>query len=243
MNPQFVQQFVLSPADDFSGKQIPSIYDLPLPNSVNTLFKNNEKDTILGIGLQNSNQIHTSSDSESQSPSYVASPSQPHERTHHDFDRTKGIWNPEEDDALRKAIAMVKGNISWEDISKKVPGRNPKQCRERWLYRLCPGVNKTPFQKWEDELIVLERQKIGNHWTAIASKLPGRTSYAVKNRWYTVLRNRVSQSSLKNAHQSPKYAPVQQYVQPAQIYVSPISYNVVTPYLYQPAQTYLINYI
>lgn len=103
----------------------------------------------------------------------------------------KGIWASSEDEALKSAIARCGEPISWEEVAKSVIGRTPKQCRERWLFRLCPSVNKSPFQKWEDELIVYERQQIGNRWTAIAAKLPGRTSCAVKNRWYTVLRNRV----------------------------------------------------
>jgi hypothetical protein len=58
------------------------------------------------------------------------------------------------------------------------------------LFRIGPGLNKAPFQEWEDELIIKEREKLGNHWTSIANKLPGRTSCAVKSRWYSVLKNR-----------------------------------------------------
>ena len=179
---------------------IPSILDLPLPSEVNSLFQRNGKDATLTLNIVDSSGTLSSSDFEGPGSPCTASPNpnqssvKENDSNHQTFDRTKGNWSAQEDEELKNAIALVKGNISWEDISKKVPGRNPKQCRERWLYRLCPGVNKTPFQKWEDELIVLERQKIGNRWTAISAKLPGRTSYAVKNRWYTVLRNRVSQS-------------------------------------------------
>ena len=223
-------------------KPIPSILDLPLPNALNNLFQHNEQDSLLALNLTDPSLNGSSSDGESIESPYASSPQHISEKSSTSIDRTKGIWNAEEDEALRQAISMVKGNISWEDISKKVPGRNPKQCRERWLYRLCPGVNKTPFQKWEDELIVIERQKIGNHWTAIASKLPGRTSYAVKNRWYTVLRNRISHSAVKSTGQSQKYAPVNQYTQPPQIVIGTMNYGMPNPYYYQP-QAYLVNYV
>ncbi|KAK8843820.1 hypothetical protein M9Y10_024894 [Tritrichomonas musculus] len=102
----------------------------------------------------------------------------------------KGSWTPEEDNKLREAV-MNCDPILWDIVAEKVPGRSAIQCKERWLYRLNPDVKKTRFEKWEDDLIINERNRVGNHWTLIANKLPGRTSCAVKNRWYSVLRNKV----------------------------------------------------
>jgi len=56
------------------------------------------------------------------------------------------------------------------------------------MVKLNPDVRRTPFQPWEDDLIQIERQRVGNHWPVIAQRLPGRTACSVKNRWYTVLR-------------------------------------------------------
>ena len=105
----------------------------------------------------------------------------------------KGQWSIAEDKILLDAMASFNGHICWEELSKRIPGRSAKQCRERWQFRLHPDVNKAPFQPWEDELIIDERVNLGNRWTQIATKLPGRTSCSVKNRWYTVLRNRKSE--------------------------------------------------
>ena len=102
----------------------------------------------------------------------------------------KGPWTPEEDEILRWAV-MCSRPVMWDDVSKRVRGRSPKQCRERWSYRISPELKKTPFEKWEDDTIIEKRRQIGNKWTLIASSLPGRTSCSVKNRWYTVLRNRM----------------------------------------------------
>ena len=101
----------------------------------------------------------------------------------------KGVWTHEEDELLCKAVNECKP-ILWDVVAEKIPGRNAVQCRERWRYRLDPSINRSPFQKWEDEFIISERKKVGNMWTLIANKLPGRTVCAVKNRWYSVLRHK-----------------------------------------------------
>ena len=108
--------------------------------------------------------------------------------------QVKGTWSLEEDEALRNAVSGSKP-IFWDVVAKAVRGRTPKQCRERWMYRLQPELKKTPFEKWEDDLIFEQKKKIGNRWTQIAMQLPGRTSCSVKNRWYTVLRNKVHYNS------------------------------------------------
>ncbi|KAK8900179.1 hypothetical protein M9Y10_002502 [Tritrichomonas musculus] len=107
--------------------------------------------------------------------------------------KLKGSWSLEEDQKLREAVANC-DPIIWDVIAEKVPGRSAIQCKERWLYRLHPEVKKTRFEKWEDDLIISERNRVGNHWTLISNKLPGRTSCAVKNRWYSVLINKVRQN-------------------------------------------------
>ena len=105
--------------------------------------------------------------------------------------KAKGAWSFEEDEMLRAAVSNC-DPILWDVVAESVPGRTAIQCKERWLYRLHPEVKKTRFEKWEDDIIINERNRVGNHWTLIANKLPGRTSCAVKNRWYSVLRNRQS---------------------------------------------------
>lgn len=101
----------------------------------------------------------------------------------------RGSWSSEEDSILLQAVEDVgEKNVSWEAVAVKVGTHTAKQCRERYFVKLNPDVRRTPFEKWEDEVIQKERQRIGNHWSLIAQLLPGRTSCSVKNRWYTVLR-------------------------------------------------------
>ena len=107
---------------------------------------------------------------------------------------SRGSWSSEEDELLIKAVEnTATGDVSWESVAMKVGTHTAKQCRERYFVKLNPEVRRTPFEKWEDELIQAERLRIGNHWSLIAQLLPGRTSCSVKNRWYTVLRFKPSQ--------------------------------------------------
>jgi hypothetical protein len=101
--------------------------------------------------------------------------------------QAKSSWCPAEDNRLINAI-RGKEDIVWETVAAEVGQHTAKQCRERWLVKLNPDVRRSPFEKWEDDLIRKERQRIGNHWSLIAQLLPGRTACSVKNRWYTVLR-------------------------------------------------------
>lgn len=130
----------------------------------------------------------------------IQNPSNPNAKTEK---KAKGPWTIAEDKLLLDSMASFSGHICWEELSKMIPGRSAKQCRERWQFRLHPDVNKSPFEPWEDELIIYERNHNGSNWSYIASKLPGRTSCAVKNRWYTVLRSRRPDQSSRRAKVCP----------------------------------------
>lgn len=100
----------------------------------------------------------------------------------------KGYWSKYEDSLLTDAVIKEGDVISWARVAKSVPERNARQCRERWQFRIHPDLKKSKFEDWEDELIIRERERIGNMWHVIALELPGRTSCSVKARWYTDLR-------------------------------------------------------
>lgn len=105
------------------------------------------------------------------------------------YQRSVRSWSPSEDDQLRIAVSKYKGSvIRWDLVAKEIPTRNMKQCRERWEFHLDPSIDRQPFTEMEDEVIIVQQRSLGNRWTIIADLLPGRTSSAVKNRWYTVLK-------------------------------------------------------
>jgi hypothetical protein len=113
---------------------------------------------------------------------------------------TRGPWSATEDEQLLNTVARL-GATKWTDIAKFVPTRTSKQCRERWFNCLCPEIKHDPFQPWEDQLIVERQRELGNRWALIARHLPGRSTNAIKNRWYSGLRSQQMQADRLTAAQ------------------------------------------
>lgn len=66
--------------------------------------------------------------------------------------RVKGHWTHEEDELLRMYV-QLHGSKDWSQVRQLIPGRVPKQCRERWLNVLSPTVNKGQWRNTEDKKI------------------------------------------------------------------------------------------
>jgi hypothetical protein len=101
-------------------------------------------------------------------------------------------WSPEEDQMLISAVKRY-GISSWVKIGSMVPGRSSKQCRERWLGQLSPGVVKTNWTTDEDHRLLGAHLLHGNKWTTIAEMLPGRSAISIKNRWNWLVRHQLPQ--------------------------------------------------
>ena len=110
----------------------------------------------------------------------------------------KGSWTPEEDQTIRDFVAE-NGPTKWSKLAKTLPGRAAKQCRDRWINRLNPNINKGPWTEEEDEKIVEYVNEYGSKWTLIANLLnTGRTDYDVRNRWKSSLSERVTRDRNDN---------------------------------------------
>jgi myb proto-oncogene protein len=100
----------------------------------------------------------------------------------------KGTWRPDEDEALRHAVARA-GDRNWMAVSREVnmalnyagAGRTAKQCRGRYMHHLKPGLKRGPWTWEEEEVLVGSHARHGNSWSRIARTLPGRTETDIKN--------------------------------------------------------------
>ncbi|KAK7324312.1 hypothetical protein VNO77_27845 [Canavalia gladiata] len=104
----------------------------------------------------------------------------------------RGPWSPAED---LKLIAFIQkyGHENWRALPKQAGLlRCGKSCRLRWINYLRPDVKRGNFTPEEEETIIRLHKALGNKWSKIASRLPGRTDNEIKNVWNTHLKKRVA---------------------------------------------------
>ncbi|GLU03084.1 hypothetical protein SLE2022_203020 [Rubroshorea leprosula] len=103
----------------------------------------------------------------------------------------KGLWTEEEDRILSEYV-RVHGIGHWNRVPKFTSLRRyGRSCRMRWLNYLCPSVKRGGFSEEEEDLIIRLHKLLGNRWSLIARRMPGRTDNQVKNYWNTHLRKKL----------------------------------------------------
>ncbi|TKW07244.1 hypothetical protein SEVIR_7G295400v4 [Setaria viridis] len=103
----------------------------------------------------------------------------------------KGAWTKEEDQRL---VAYIKahGEGCWRSLPKAAGLlRCGKSCRLRWINYLRPDLKRGNFTEEEDDLIIKLHQILGNKWSQIAGRLPGRTDNEIKNYWNTHIKRKL----------------------------------------------------
>lgn len=100
----------------------------------------------------------------------------------------KGSWTPEEDQIL----IQKRGELGrkWSQIAKFLPGRQGKQCRERYVNHLNPRLKRGEWTEDEESILIFYHQKFGNRWASIAKEVEGRSDNDVKNHWYSTIKRK-----------------------------------------------------
>ncbi|GMI94975.1 hypothetical protein HRI_003166800 [Hibiscus trionum] len=102
-------------------------------------------------------------------------------------DLNKGAWTAMEDKLL---ISYIKahGEGQWRNLPMRAGlKRCGKSCRLRWLNYLRPDIKRGNISHDEEQLIIRLHNLLGNRWSLIAGRLPGRTDNEIKNYWNTTL--------------------------------------------------------
>ncbi|KAL7106433.1 hypothetical protein ACP275_07G113500 [Erythranthe tilingii] len=114
----------------------------------------------------------------------------------------RGPWSAEEDTLLTTYIQQH-GEGQWKFIPNKACLlRCGKSCLLRWMNYLRPGLKRGNISDDEEDLIVRLHMILGNRWSLIAGRLPGRTDNEIKNHWNTYLLKKLKND--KDLPESPK---------------------------------------
>ncbi|PIN26777.1 Transcription factor, Myb superfamily [Handroanthus impetiginosus] len=103
-----------------------------------------------------------------------------------------GAWTKQEDDKLIHHI-KIHGEGSWSNLPKAAGlQRCGKSCRLRWLNYLRPDSKGGNFSIAEEDLLIKLHALLGNRWSLIAGRLPGRTDNEVKDYWNSHIKRKLT---------------------------------------------------
>uniref|UniRef100_A0A6M2ENI7 Myb-related protein 123 n=1 Tax=Populus davidiana TaxID=266767 RepID=A0A6M2ENI7_9ROSI len=106
----------------------------------------------------------------------------------------KGAWTPPEDEMLVDYV-KIHGEGKWSNIVKETGlKRCGKSCRLRWMNYLRPDIKRGNISDDEEDLIIRLHKLLGNRWSLIAGRLPGRTDNEIKNYWHTNIAKKAQHS-------------------------------------------------
>ncbi|KAK1356587.1 Myb-related transcription factor [Heracleum sosnowskyi] len=103
----------------------------------------------------------------------------------------KGPWTAEEDKKLINFI-LTNGQCCWRTMPKLAGLRRcGKSCRLRWTNYLRPDLKRGLLSDDEEQLVIDLHARLGNRWSKIAGRLPGRTDNEIKNHWNTHIKKKL----------------------------------------------------
>ncbi|GMN28457.1 hypothetical protein TIFTF001_002061 [Ficus carica] len=71
-----------------------------------------------------------------------------------------------------------------------------KSCRLRWTNYLRPDLKRGLLSDYEEKMVIDLHAQLGNRWSKIASRLPGRTDNEIKNHWNTHIKKKLKKMGI-----------------------------------------------
>lgn len=109
----------------------------------------------------------------------------------------KANFTPEEDTQLAELV-KTHGETKWSFIASIMKKWNRKQLRERYINFIKGKSSAVNFSPTEDAIILEHIKNHGHTWKNLASKLPGRSPIAIKNRYYKVFLKKTPELAVIN---------------------------------------------
>ncbi len=95
-------------------------------------------------------------------------------------------WTEAQDTLITKYVCLCRGDIGkivWSKIAAHIPGKNAKQCRQRWNEYLDPKLDRSKLSYSEKVKIV--KMKNQNFRMCIMAKKLQRPPHVIKNFLYS----------------------------------------------------------
>jgi hypothetical protein len=97
-------------------------------------------------------------------------------------------WSKDDDVRLTEIMKKYKNPRDWEPIAKEHGmGKTAKECHERWIRYLKPGVRKGQWTDQEDAIVIeavtTSSEQPFTRWSDLAQRLPGRVGKQIRDRW------------------------------------------------------------
>jgi Myb-like DNA-binding domain len=97
-------------------------------------------------------------------------------------------WTKDDDIRLTEVMKKYKNPRDWEPVAKEHGmGKTAKECHERWIRYLKPGVRKGQWTDQEDAIVIEAVQTSSEQpftrWSDLAQRLPGRVGKQIRDRW------------------------------------------------------------
>lgn len=96
--------------------------------------------------------------------------------------RQKKAFTVEEDQLINFIVKSL-GSKHWDMIATFVKGRTAKQCRDRYMNYLKPGLTNIEWTQQEDNLLLELYIKFGPKWATINKYFYNRNQISLKNRF------------------------------------------------------------